>query len=202
MERPELAALQIADPPRRWAALGFTVLGGRLQLGGVTLELGVAGRGIAGWTLRGVDPGTTEIDGLATTVNGTRAAPPSSPLHVNGATGVDHVVIVTPEFDRTAAALVGAGLGLRRVRQSGDRRQGFRRLGPAIMEVVEAVGEGRSSHFWGLTIIVEDLAALAAGLGARCSEIRPAVQPDRHIATLRADSGLSTRLAFMDPEPS
>ena len=45
---------------------------------------------------------------------------------------------MTPDFDRTVAALDARGLALRRTRQAGDRRQGFRRLGPAIMEIVEA----------------------------------------------------------------
>ncbi len=130
--------------------------------------------------------------------------------HANGAIGLDHVVVVTPDFDRTAVALDRAGMPLRRIRQVGgdgvdDRaafRQGFRRLGPAILELVEARGapDGPAA-FWGLVVIVSDLDGLAARLGDRLSPPKPAVQPGRRIATLRASAGLSPRVAFMDREP-
>jgi hypothetical protein len=192
--RVELAGLTIADAPDRWQSLGFTVdAGDRIVLGGVALALGVAGHGITGWTLRHL-PGDGAIDGLVTAAT---ASPPTEPgaVHPNGALGVDHVVITTPDFDRTAAALAQRGLALRRTRQAGDRRQGFRRLGPAIMELVEAP-DAPAVEFWGLTIVVAD----PGSLGPHVGEARTAVQPGRQIATVRASAGLSTRLAFMDPE--
>ena len=139
-----------------------------------------------------------EIDGLATI-----AAPPSraAVAHANGAIGIDHVVIASPDFDRTAAALERTGLALRRIRDAGGFRQGFRRIGPAILELVEAAGAPPGpSRFWGLVVIVPDLEALEQRLGDRLGTIRPAVQPGRRIVTLRDSAGLSTRLAFMDPE--
>jgi hypothetical protein len=195
--RPELAGLAIADPPARWRSLGFSVgAGDRLLVAGVELALGVAGRGITGWTLRHAPPGA-EIDGLPTSV--TEAPPPERDgAHSNRALGVDHVVIVTPDFDRTAAALAGRGLELRRIRQAGDRRQGFRRLGPTIMELVEAPEAGAPA-FWGLTIVVAELDVLARE-HAQIGEVRPAVQPGRRIAMVDAGAGLSTRLALMDPQ--
>ena len=125
------------------------------------------------------------------------AVPPDG--HRNGAVGVDHVVVVTPDFDRTAGALAERGLELRRVRQAGDRRQGFRRLGPAIMEIVEAP-EAPAPSFWGLTLLLADLAAPGPELGAHLGDVRPAVQPGRRIAAVGRGAGLTTRLAFMDPE--
>ncbi|MGI8715712.1 MAG: glyoxalase [Solirubrobacteraceae bacterium] len=209
--RPELAALAIADPPERWRALGFAIdERDRVVLGGVELALGgaggagagQAGAGITGWTLRFVRAGG-DIDGLATSVTAEpsgragRLGPPSP--HPNGALGVDHVVIVTPDFDRSVSALAQRGLALRRIRRAGDRRQGFRRLGPAIMEIVEAP-EAPAAGFWGLTLVLADLRAPGALLAAQLGEIRPAVQPGRQIATLRAGAGLSARVAFMDPQ--
>ena len=101
-DTPHLAALEVADPPDRWEALGFEVSGGHVDLGGVRVTLGADGHGIVGWAIRGFDE-TPDIDGLPTAP----IPPPSMPVtHPNGATAIDHVVVVTPDFDRTAAALV------------------------------------------------------------------------------------------------
>ena len=202
MAGPRLAGLAIADRPERWAALGFAVVQDHVELAGVRLELGTSGAGITGWTLHGLC-GEGAIDGLPTT----RIEVPTVEVesaHPNGAVGVDHVVIITPAFDRTAAALDAAGLALRRTRQDLGRRQGFRRIGPAIMEIVEAKqAPPGPARFWGLTVIVSDLErlrALRARLAPHVSEIRPAVQPGRHIATLSPGAGLSLPVAFMDPD--
>jgi hypothetical protein len=137
-----------------------------------------------------------EIDGLATTVTENEATPSAD--HPNGAIAVDHVVVLTPEFERTQGALEDAGLPLRRIRDAGGFRQGFRRLGPAILELVEAPSaEPGPARFWGLVVTVEDLGAVAAHTGA----VKPAVQPGRHIATVRRECGLGLAVAFMDPEP-
>lgn len=195
--RAELARLAIADPPERWRVLGFAVDDrDRVGLLGVELALGNStppARGITGWTLRHASSGA-DIDGLPTSVT-TDAPRTAGGVHPNIATTIDHVVIVTPDFDRTAAVLAERNLELRRTRQAGDRRQGFRRLGPTIMELVEAP-EASAVAFWGLTIVVSDLGALGPHVG----EPRTAVQPGRQIATVLPSAGLSTRLAFMDPE--
>lgn len=204
--RPELAALQIADPPAAWERLGFTCDDGVVTVGAVELWLDATGHGITGWTLR--HPSLRgDVDGLATgvTTDPPPVAPAGSAGHPNGAVGIDQVVVTTPDFDRTAAALADAGMELRRIRQAGDFRQGFRRLGPSILELVEAPGgkptPGSPARFWGLVVIVEDLVATCERLGPLVSEIRDAVQPGRHIAALRREAGLSPRVAFMDPEP-
>jgi hypothetical protein len=197
--RAELAALQIADPAEAWSALGFTVSrDGVVVLGGVELWLGAAGRGITGWTLRRISL-HHDVDGLPTGV--TTDPPPSPQPHPNGAMGLDHLVVTTPDFDRTAAALDDAGIPLRRVRDAGGFRQGFRRLGPAILEVVEATKmPAGPARFWGLVVIVADLVGVRARLAPHVGEIRDAVQPGRQIATLSEGAGLSLRIAFMDPE--
>ncbi len=203
--RPELTGLDLADAPELWAALGFSVRDEACDLGRVRLRLGGAGEGIRRWSLTGIGAGVSEIDGLATE---TTAAGSESSTHPNGTISVDHVVVVTADFDRTAAALECAGLPLRRVREvpgSGERpafRQGFRRLGPAILELVETpAAEPGAARFWGLVLIVDDLEALADRLGDRLGSIRDAVQPGRRIATLRESAGLGEAVAFMSPEP-
>jgi hypothetical protein len=83
----------------------------------------------------------------------------------------------------------------------GSFRQGFRRLGPAILEIVEAPKmPAGPARFWGLVVVVEDLVALRARLAPHVGEIRDAVQPGRQIATLSKDAGMSSQIAFMDPE--
>lgn len=198
MSGPSLQAVRIADPPERWQELGFAVSEGVTEIGGVRLELGAHGRGIMGWAVDGVD---AEIDGLPLF----EASPAASggPGHPNGAIGIDHVVIASPDFDRTSAALAAAGMELRRERDGGGFRQGFRRIGPAILELVEARGaEPGPARFWGLVVTVEDLDQLAASLGEQLGKIHDAVQSGRRIATLRREAGLSVRVAFMTPEPS
>lgn len=199
-----MTALAVADAPERWAALGFAVGDRRVALGGVSIALGGPGEGITGWTLVGsVAADGAAIDGLDTTRR--EKVPPTVAKalrvqsgHPNGAIAVDHVVIVTPDFDRTAACLDAAGLGLRRIRQAGDRRLGFRRLGPAIMEIVEAP-EAEAPGFWGLTVTVADLEVARAHMSGHLGDTRAAVQTGRHIATVGPGAGLSTRVALMDP---
>jgi len=181
-----LTALRIADPPERWAALGFAIDRGQVGLAEVTLVLG----GNPAWSL-------PPVDGLASFKPFDHA-----PLHEhpNGAIGLDHVVVTTPDFDRTAAALAEAELPLKRIRDAGGFRQGFRRVGEAILELVEVRGEEPSApaRFWGLVPVVADLDALKARLGEQLSDPKPAVQPGRRIATLREGAGLGCAVAFMD----
>jgi hypothetical protein len=204
---PALTALAVGDRAAAWEALGFAVsAGGDCRLGAVTLHLGARGEGIVGWRLDGRGDGDGLLDGLPELSPGVqaRAERPAGP-HPNGALGLDHVVIATPDLARTVAALERAGLDLRRRRETrlGEvpLRQAFFVAGDCLLEVAgppEPTGDG-PARFWGLTVVVSDLDALARELGPRLGEPRPAVQPGRRIATLRAAAGLSTATAFMTP---
>ncbi len=200
---PELAELSIADPPERWQALGFEVDdGGNLDIGGVRIRLGQTGHGITSWSLRRVNA-LGSVDGLPTPVPKVLRPPPYA-THPNGATGVDHVVVITPDFDRTAAALDRAGMPLKRTRErSGRGRQGFRRVGPASIELVHAPElQGPHARFWGLAVVVINLDELKQELRDHLGEIHPAVQPGRRIATLHESAGLTPAVAFITPEPA
>jgi hypothetical protein len=204
--RPILRSVRIADPSERWDALGFTVQEGEFRLGGVTVRLGPGSsgdqEGIVAWGLEGIDP-VDSIDGLATHL--ADAPMESGPAqHPNGALSIDHVVLTTPDFDRTSAVLAQMGMGLRRTREApGGVRQGFRRLGPTILELVSQPGgdPGAPARFWGLVVVVADLDGLAEELAPHVGAIKDAVQPGRRIATLRASAGVSPAVAFMTPEP-
>jgi hypothetical protein len=191
----ELDELALGDAPEVWKRLGFTVTDGVVAVGGVRLRLGADGEGIVGWRLRGL-PGSHDLDGLAACPSD---APPPEPVeHPIGATAVDHVVALTPEFDRTTRRLEEAGLDLRRVRDAGGGfRQAFFKLGPCLLELGgPAEGDVR---FWGLTLVVDDLDAAAERLGDRLGRIKDAVQPGRRIATLRREAGVGVPVALMTP---
>jgi hypothetical protein len=196
---PRLAEILIADPPERWRALGLAVgPAGATQVGPIRLTFGAPGeRGIVGLGVRDVPDG--EVDGLALrAVDPADAAPPGT--HQLGVEAVDHVVVSTPDFDRTLGALEAAGFELRRVRDAGpDTRQGFYVLGDAVLEVVgprQADGDGPAA-FWGLVLVVADLDAAAQRLGPLLGAPRDAVQPGRRIATVRREAGLGTAVALM-----
>jgi hypothetical protein len=202
--------LTLADDPAAWEALGFMTEGDSCRLAGVRVRLSGkgSGRGILGWSLRGIH--SPELDGLPTTIS-EHAAPPALPgvIHPNGISGIDHVVAMSPAFERSVAALQAAGLDLRRVREqptpAGAPRQAFFRLGTEILELVQEPeeivardgGPERPARFWGLALLSEDLDRTVAAIGDHASEIRPAVQPGRRIATVRRSAGLTVPLALM-----
>ena len=193
---PKLAALVVADPPPAWEAAGFALASGDVAVGGVAVRLG--GGGPTGWAWRGVDAG--DLDGIPT--SGTDDGPVSAD-HPNGAFALDHVVVMTPDLDRTVEAFTAAGLEARRTREAGGRMlQVFFRAGPTILEVVgpaQPRGDDRAS-IWGLTFSVADLDATAALLGDALGQVKDAVQPGRRIATLRHEAlGISLAVAFMTP---
>jgi hypothetical protein len=119
---------------------------------------------------------------------------------------IDHVVVATPDVDRTVAAFSAAGSEPRRERRAGTAdvpmRQVFFRLGGTIAEVVgplTAAGEGPAT-FWGLVLVVDDLDGAARALGDAVGPVRDAVQPGRRIATVRHRVlGLSVATALMSP---
>jgi hypothetical protein len=200
--------LTIADAPGAWEALGFAVDDGVCVLGGIRIRLiGPQGKGLVGWSLRGIE--ATELDGLITTTSDAEL-PAEGGAHANGVAGLDHVVAITPSLERTVAALEAAGLELRRIREeptpAGAPRQAFFRLGEAILEVVqepdevvERGGTDRPAFFWGLALVAPDLDTTVASLGEHVGDVRPAVQPGRQIATLRRSAGLSLPIALMTP---
>jgi catechol 2,3-dioxygenase-like lactoylglutathione lyase family enzyme len=201
--------LTVADVPAAWSRVGFAVEGDSLLVGEVRIRMAGAGRGLREWSLR--DVASTDLDGLPTS-RSDRPPEGEGPPHPNGVTGLDHVVAITPALERTVAALRGAGLDLRRIREeptpAGAPRQAFFRLGATLLEVVQEPAEvvardggERPAFFWGLAFLAPDLEATVAALGDRVGEIRAAVQPGRRIASLRRSAGLSLPVALMTPLP-
>jgi hypothetical protein len=197
---PTIAELVVGDEPAAWERLGFTVAGDRVAIGATTVVLDGAGGGLRAWSLRGVPPG--DLDGLTTSVAGPgEEGEPAE--HPNSATRLDHVVVTTPDLNRTFGALERAGMQLRRVREHSDTlRQGFFRLGEVILEIVgpPQPGGDEPARFWGVVAVVPDVDALAAaGEPGLFGSPRAAVQEGRRIVTVRREAGLSLPLAFITP---
>jgi hypothetical protein len=202
---PALAGLDIADPPELWGRLGFTVSGaGSCTLGGVTIGLRgpEAGEGLIRWALRAPGPLPASIDGIATTAATPDGPPVAATAHPNGAAGLDHVVVHTPDLRRTLSALEAVGMEVRRVREATpDLHQAFLWAGDVLIEVAgppQASGDG-PARLWGLVVVADDLERIAALPGQPLGSVRDAVQPGRRIATVRRELGSSIPLAFMTP---
>jgi hypothetical protein len=193
--------LTIGGDPQRWRALGLTVSGeGLVPFLATSLWIVEGDPRISGWALSGIDPAVDEIDGLPTHV--IDAPPPVIAQHPNGAVELDHVVVLTGSLERTSGAIEAVtGAPLKRVRELGEMRQGFHRIGRGgvIVEVVERreVGDDPAT-LWGVVINVTDLDAAVdlAGSGL-VGEISDAVQPGRRIATVRREAGLGVPVAMM-----
>jgi hypothetical protein len=207
--QPTVDELFIAAAPEPWVAAGFEVDADVCEVGTVRLRLeGGPGRGITAWSVR--DLGEHDLDGLDTRASEAPAA--AGGVHPNGTLSIDHLVVISPELDRTTAVLQGAGLELRRLREGdtpgGSRRQAFFRMGELILEVVEAppgsniaVDASGPARLWGISFLVADLDTPAAVLGESLGEPRDAVQPGRRIATVATAAGLGPAVAFMTPGP-
>ena len=182
-----LLALESGDRPQAWADLGFVVVDGTVRVGPIAVHCDGRGGGLRGWVLCGADAAGA-VDGIPTRWADAEPGP-------RGSRGLDHVVVLTDDRDRTAAALVTVG---------GDERRragppavptpmSFVRMGAVIVEVAQAGGPPR---LWGLTAVVDDLDDLPAALVGRP---RDAIQPGRRIVTAQPQPGLETALAFMTP---
>jgi hypothetical protein len=193
--------LTVGGSAEPWERLGLVVVDCSVPLfgTGIRIDADVA-PGIAGWALSGLSEPVTEIDGLPTAA--VAAVPPVFVEHPCGAIGLDHVVITTDSLERTCRAIEAAtDAPLKRIRDAGEIRQGFHRIGGLIVEVVERAGlPAGPAWFWGLVLNVEDLDAAVAHIGPEAiGAPRPAVQPGRSIATVLESAGLGMPVALMSP---
>ncbi len=224
-----LISLAVADEPSVWTDLGFVVREGQVRLGGVdivcvgnSLAVGRNG-GIVGWTFGESNDNSmvNNIDGIpvvTAVVDPTRSL--TQPSHPNGVSAIDHLVVSTPDLDRTIAAFEAAGLECRRQRErtygSGPGATTMRQAffwfgdpnGPANERVIcEVVGPAvvdpskadRAASFFGLALTSTDLAATAIAMGDCLKPPVTAVQAGRQIATVRSSAGSSVAIAIMSP---
>jgi catechol 2,3-dioxygenase-like lactoylglutathione lyase family enzyme len=215
-----LLYLTVADDVSTWTKLGFTADGGAVHVGGVTFvcanTVGEGAKGITDWNLHdpeGVLP--SSIDGIDTGTTKVRTSV-ESPVHPNGVTGIDHLVIRSPDLERTIGVLEDLDLPCRRRRDAGaygstTMKQAFFWLGspsdPRDRIVLEVVGESevdpatkdQPSSFFGIAFVCADLDATAAFFGDFAKPPIDAVQPGRRITSISSRAGSSVAIALMSP---
>jgi catechol 2,3-dioxygenase-like lactoylglutathione lyase family enzyme len=209
-----IADLHIGDDPVAWRSIGLDVDAGHIaHVGHVRLHFHGDSdqRGILSWTLAGTpDETVTDVDGLATAHGEPAALGGLGPSHLVGAQSIDHLVVLTPDIDRTVKAVERSlGLPLRRTRDA-ERdgyvmKQAFFRMGEVVLELVggpEPDPAGGPARFGGIVFTVDSIEDAVELLGEDLvSEPKPAVQPGRLIATVRPGAGLAVPLALMSAEP-
>jgi hypothetical protein len=206
-----LIGLVVGDDPSVWAGAGFRVEDDHVDVGGVRIRLAGrgAGAGLRGWSF---EPAWTQpIDGLpvvdtappvTSPPSTSRSTPATQP---NGVTAIDHVVVASPDVERTTTALGEAGIEPRRTvvgaRGDADVLYRFFLLGTCVLELIgpaiasEPSAAVEPARFAGLAFTT----ATIDELGDVAGEPRPAIQPGRRIATLRREIGVSVPVAFLTP---
>lgn len=193
MTHGQLQTLHLAESEAVLTEIGF---GESRTIGSTRIQAVGDGNGVVGMSLNGID----ELDGLPLLPAGAAAGVPG--VHANGVVAIDHVVVMTPNPDRTQRAFEAQGLEARKVRRfetsDGPRRQTFFWMGDAICEVVGPDdGEGGgAARLWGLALTVSDIEATAAWLGEQAGPVKDAVQPGRRVTTLRSEAA-TTPILFI-----
>jgi hypothetical protein len=205
MSSARISELVIGGSRANWAQVGINFSqDGVFAIGELVLRLNESLLpGLHSWALSNINSTISSIDGIPTTevLVATRPAQIESREFVLQPLGIDHVVVNTPDLERTSRALHEAtGAELKRIRDAGNgMRQGFHRLGDVIVEIVStpAMPVGTAS-LWGFVVNVADVYDVAAYLGPDVlSPPKPAVQKNRLIATFRGAVGLGVPVALM-----
>ena len=201
----QLTSVWLDDRPDGWAAAGFDVRDDSVAIGNTVIRLGSSDdpqRGIQAVSIEGLDGPIDGIDLRPDESEALRPAAADSAAHPNGVVHIDHLVVFSPDVERTRAALATAGLEVRRTRVGDDgRRQVFFWLGDVILELIGPVEPDTGPPIvWGLALSCADIDAAADLLGPALGSVKPAIQEGRRIATIRTkDLGISTAIALMTP---
>ena len=205
MGSARISELVIGGSRANWVQVGINFSqDGVFVIGELSLRIDeVLPSGLHSWSMSNVNSTISTIDGIPTTEVSVKPRPAEneSQEFVLKPLGVDHVVVNTPDLERTSRALHEAtGAELKRIRDAGNgMRQGFHRLGDVIVEIVTAPSmPAGSASLWGFVLNVADVYEVAAYLGPDVlSPPKPAVQKNRSIATFRGAVGLGVPVALM-----
>ena len=205
MSSARICELVIGGSRANWAQVGINFSqAGVFAIGEIALRIDeTLPPGMHSWTLSNIDSTIVSLDGISTTGNvaNERIEHNDAQGFVLTPLGIDHVVVNTPDLERTSHALHEAtGAELKRIRDAGNGvRQGFHRLGDVIIEIVSAPSmPAGDASLWGFVLNVADVHEVAAYLGPDVlSPPKPAVQKNRLIATFRGAVGLGVPVALM-----
>ncbi|HYG27841.1 MAG TPA: VOC family protein, partial [Caulobacteraceae bacterium] len=146
------------------------------------------------WTTSVAEPAATHGTNIFLIEEAPWPASPNTADEAAAVSGLDHVVVRTPNPDR-AAALYGARLGLdMRLDRSSEEwgtRLMFFRCGDLVVEVAHSLKAGVSDgpdSFWGLSWRVDDVNAANARMKSAdfgVSDVRPGRKPGTAVFTIR-----------------
>ncbi|MGW3539281.1 VOC family protein [Nocardia niigatensis] len=193
---PNLTRLGLPGDEQSWAALGFTVDGGRIRIGRIACTLGAPAWGFDEIHAAPESLGIPYLESTAPESD-------STVRHPNGVTIVDHVVYWVPDLDDAVTELT-AVLGIpprRRFFPRGPEgpEMAFYRVGEPF---IEAVSSGRAASLTGVAFLCPDLDATVAAVraaGGPIGDPKPAVQGGRIASVWHGH--LDWGIAFMEPKP-
>lgn len=202
----KLVALHAAGQPAPWESIGLKFDGFLCYLGDVALVVdnSTVADGLLGWTIQCERDDEIDIDGISTTLVSSVATPPSNcRIGSEAIVGLDHVVVMTDDLDRTCRAFTEQlGLEVRRERDAGRGVvQRFLMLSNTIIEIVTGPHvKTTGASLWGMVISVDDMVAWASSCGEEVTSTpKQATQPGRLISTVRSQVGLGVPFAVMTP---
>ena len=201
---PSIVELHIGDEPQVWENLGFRVENKRCRVGTIDLVFtqGSKGSGIHSWVLRNAKfPNFGSIKTMSQDSKSVERALD----HPNGCFGIDHVVLRVPEFS-------GGRIALEKIVALVAEPAPISESEPTILRstvnmgeaVLELIGPKQLDPFadwllWGLVMSVREVDACAELLGSAVGGVKPAVQKNKCITTVRKEAGSSVAMAFLGP---
>ena len=205
----QLLQINLCETPESWERIGFNVdfdsTGASISVGNTKLWFAHNSQtsGINSVCVNGI---SGNLDSLKFEPAEKTGPKPPCPPHPNHVERIDHLVVTSPDCDRTTVILEEAGLNLEGVRKFGNTpnrmRQSFFWLGDVILELVgpdNPTTEGRPS-FWGLALVSSDIDETVRKMGTLCSPVKDAVQPGRKITTVETRQlPIGTSIAIMSP---
>jgi catechol 2,3-dioxygenase-like lactoylglutathione lyase family enzyme len=208
-----LSSLRCGGGTGPWELLGLDLSGDTVSLGDVDLVISGGSPGLHDWSFTAATgsrshdlPDEVTVDGIPTGVTRGETVPPPARdgrIGHHRVFGVDHVVVMTDDMNRTCAAIEAVlGLEMRRERDlGGGARQCFYKPDNSVLEVVTNPRDAHGgARLWGFVLSVDDLHGVCADLGPDAvSAPKPATQPGRFISTVRPAVGLGVQVALMSP---
>ena len=201
---PQLSELWLPGALSVWESLGFDLRGNGFVIGEVACSVGEPA---ASWSFRGVHGEAATVGAIETRRSAASPASPAVAAHPNGATKIDHVVVVSGAPARTTEQLESLGLVGKGLRTLGSgvasQSQSFFWTGDVLIELVgptTVAGQDRDDAFiWGITFVVPDFDRLNDVAGELLSQPKQAVQEGRRIITVTGDNPPGLKIAFMTP---